>query len=57
MLSAAHNLRLGNTLVKVLTPGQLIALADSLRTAGVLNEQQLDTLAALRAGLVRLTSP
>ena len=40
-----------------LTPGQLVALADAVRGAGVLNGPQLDALAALRTELVQLTSP
>jgi hypothetical protein len=34
-----------------------VALADSLRTNGTLNEQQLDVLATVRAGLVQLVNP
>lgn len=39
------------------TPAELVALVDALRTGGALNEQQLNTLSAVRAGLVRLTLP
>jgi integrase/recombinase XerD len=56
MLSAEHDLRLGDEPDAILTPAQLVALADSLRTGGTLNEQQLDTLATMRAGLLTLAS-
>jgi hypothetical protein len=58
MLSAERDLRLGGEgQAAALTPAQLVALADSLRTTGTLNEPQLDALAALRAGLLGLASP
>jgi site-specific recombinase XerD len=57
MLSAERDLRLGDDAPQALTPAQMVALADSLRAAGTLNEQQLDALATLRAGLLGLVSP
>ena len=57
MLSAERDLRLSGDTPAVLTPGQLVALADSLRAAGTLNEQQLDVLASLCAGLLGLAAP
>jgi hypothetical protein len=57
MLSAEHSLTLGDEPAPALTAGQLVALVDAVRGGGVLNEQQLDALAALRAGLVHLTLP
>jgi hypothetical protein len=44
---------LENQAISPPTPGELVALVDSLRS-GTLNEQQTETVRALRAGIVTL---